>query len=52
LEANSRYRHLRATVRGIWAMQFGRSVSDRARYAPTAAMSGLMPTMFITRVRL
>lgn len=52
LDANSRYRHLRAAVRGIWAMRSASARRYRARYAPIAAISGLMPRMFITRVRL
>ena len=31
---------------------FGCRLGHRARYAPIAAISGLTPTMFITRVRL
>jgi hypothetical protein len=37
---------------GIWAVQSAREPRYRARYAPIAIMSGLMPTMFITLVSL
>jgi hypothetical protein len=37
---------------GIWAAQSAMERRDEARYAPIAVMSGLTPTMFITRVRL
>jgi quercetin dioxygenase-like cupin family protein len=50
-DANRRHWHLRATVRHL-----GRAASQRVtrqgRYTPIAAMSGLTPTMFVTRVRL
>lgn len=52
LDANSRYRHLRGTVTASGPCTRAGYDATEARYAPIAAMSGLTPMMFITRVRL
>jgi hypothetical protein len=50
-DANRRDWRLRAIV-GHLGRAIRQQVTLRSRYAPIAAMSGLTPTMFITRVRL
>jgi hypothetical protein len=51
VDANRSHWYLRAAM-GHLGRAIGHRVTIEARYAPIAAMSGLTPTMFATRVRL